>query len=90
MTCKGAQQQQGRAIAHATTARQDDAPDAVVTGTQQVFCHLTLILFDSGSTRSFVSEEFVELAHLEKEPLETILSVSTSAHEILMVLGFMS
>ncbi|XP_022957288.1 uncharacterized protein LOC111458730 [Cucurbita moschata] len=48
---RGAQQQQGRAVAHATTGRQADAPDAVVT---------------------------------EKEPLETILSVSTPAHELLM------
>ena len=31
-----------------------------------------------------MSEEFVDLAHLEKEPLETILSVSTPAHELLL------
>ena len=31
-----------------------------------------------------MSEEFVDLAYLEKEPLETILSVSTPAHELLM------
>ncbi|XP_022958237.1 uncharacterized protein LOC111459523 isoform X1 [Cucurbita moschata] len=31
-----------------------------------------------------MSEKFVDLAHLEKEPLETILSVSTPAHELLM------
>ena len=29
-------------------------------------------------------DEFVELAHLEKVPLETILSVSTPTHELLM------
>ena len=70
---RGAQQQQGRAVAHTTIGRQADAPDAVVTGTLPIFCHL-----------AFVSEEFVDLAHLEKEPLETILSVSTPAHELLM------
>ena len=31
-----------------------------------------------------MSEEFVDLAHLEKEPLETILLVSTPVHELLM------
>ena len=40
-------------------------------------------MFDSGSTHSFVSEKFVELAHLEKELLEITLSVSTPAHELL-------
>ena len=29
-------------------------------------------------------EEFVDLAHLEKEPLEIILSVSTPTHVLLM------
>ena len=61
-----------------------DTPDAVVIGTLPVFGHLAFVLFDSGSTHSFVSEEFVDLAHLEKEPLEIILSVSTIAHELLM------
>ena len=81
---RGAQQQQGRAVAHATTGKQADAPDAVVTGTLPVFGHMAFVLFDSSSTHSFVSEEFVDLAHLEKEPLETILSVSTPTHELLM------
>ena len=70
---QGAQHQQGRAVAHATTARQADQPDAVVTVTLPAFGHLALVLFDSGSTHSFVSEEFVELAHLEKELLEITL-----------------
>ena len=41
-------------------------------------------MFDSGSTHSFVSKEFVELAHLEKELLEITLSVSTPTHELLL------
>ena len=49
-----------------------------------VFGRLALVLFDSGSTHLFVSEEFVELAHLEKELLEITLSVSTLAHELLL------
>ncbi|XP_023550623.1 uncharacterized protein LOC111808708 [Cucurbita pepo subsp. pepo] len=81
---QGAQHQQGRAVAHATTARQADQPNAVVIGTLLVFGHLALVLFDSGLPHSFVSEEFVELAHLEKELLEITLSVSTSAHELLL------
>ena len=78
------QQQQGRAVAHATIGKQADAPDAVVIDTLPVFGHLAFVLFDSSSTHSFGSEEFVDLAHLEKEPLETILSLFTSAHELLM------
>ena len=42
------------------------------------------MLFDLGSTHSFVYEEFVGLAHLENEPLEITLSVSTPAHKLLM------
>ena len=49
-----------------------------------VFGHLALVLFDSGSKHSFASEEFVELAHLEKELLEITLSVSTPTHELLL------
>ena len=45
---------------------------------------MTFLLFDSGSTHSFVPEEFVDLAHLEKESLEIILSVSTPTYELLM------
>ena len=41
-------------------------------------------MFDLGSTHSFVTEEFVELAQLEKELLEITLSVSTPAHELLL------
>ena len=59
-------------------------PNAIVIGTLPVFGHLAYVLFDSGSTHSFVFDEFVELAHLEKVPLETILSVSTPTHELLM------
>ena len=80
----GAQQQQGRAVAHVTTSRQANAPDAVVTSTLPVFGHLAFVLFNLGSTHSFVFEKFAKLAHLEKEPLETILSVSNPAHELLM------
>ena len=53
-------------------------------GTLPIFGHLALVLFDLGSTHSFVSEEFVELAHLEKELLEITLSVSTPAYELLL------
>ena len=45
---------------------------------------MSLVLFDSGSTHSFIYKEFVELAHLEKEPLEITLSVSIPAHELLV------
>ena len=41
-------------------------------------------MFDLGPTHSFVSEEFVELAHLEKELVEITLSVSTPTHELLL------
>ena len=52
-----------------------------------MFGHFALVLFDSGSTHSFVSEEFVELAHLEKELLEITLSTSTPAHELLLAIS---
>ena len=74
----------GELLALVTIARQADQPDVVVTGTLPIFGHLDLVLFDSGSTHSFIFEEFVELAHLEKELLEITLSVSTLAHELLL------
>ena len=64
--------------------RQADEPYTIVTGTQPIFGHLTLVLFDLGSTHPFVFEEFVELAHLEMEPFEVTLSVFTTTHELLL------
>ena len=56
---RGAQQQQRRAVAHATTGTQVDIPDVVVIGTLPVFGHLAYVLFDSGSTHSFVFEKLL-------------------------------
>ena len=66
------------------TARQADPPDIVLKSTLPIFDHLALVLFYLGSTHSFRSKEFVELAHLEKEPLEITQIVSTPAHELLL------
>ena len=55
-----------------------------MTGTLLVLGHHALVLFDSGSSHSFISSVFVKHAMLEVEPLHYVLSVSTPSGEIML------
>ena len=76
------QQQHGRA--YATTRQEADKAGTVVTGMLPILGYHALVLFDSGSSHSFISAVFVEHAVLELEPLPFVLSVSTPSGEILL------
>ncbi|KAL0537354.1 hypothetical protein IC582_026332 [Cucumis melo] len=56
----------------------------VVTGTLPVLWHYALVLFDSGSSHSFISSTFVLHARLEVEPIYHVLSVSTPSGESML------
>ncbi|KAL4028409.1 hypothetical protein IC575_011605 [Cucumis melo] len=49
-----------------------------------VLGHYALVLFDSGSSHSFISSAFVLHARLEVEPLHHVLSVSTLSGECML------
>ncbi|KAL4038220.1 hypothetical protein IC575_001828 [Cucumis melo] len=49
-----------------------------------VLRHYALVLFDSGSSHSFISSAFMLHARLEVEPLHHVLSVSTSSGECML------
>ncbi|TYK29806.1 ty3-gypsy retrotransposon protein [Cucumis melo var. makuwa] len=57
----------------------------VVTGTLPVLGHYALVLFDSGSSHSFISSAFVLHARLEVEPLYHVLSISTPSGEVMLL-----
>ncbi|KAA0059780.1 ty3-gypsy retrotransposon protein [Cucumis melo var. makuwa] len=61
----------------ATNKTEAERAGTVVTGTLPVLRHYALVLFDSGSSHSFISFAFVFHARLEIEPLHHVLSVST-------------
>ncbi|KAL4016296.1 hypothetical protein IC575_023944 [Cucumis melo] len=52
--------------------------------TLPVLGHYALVLFDSGSSHSFISSAFVSHARLEVEPLHHVLSVSTPSGECML------
>ncbi|KAA0043433.1 gag protease polyprotein [Cucumis melo var. makuwa] len=56
----------------------------VVTGTLSILGHYAAMLFDSGSSHSFISYVFVQHVGLEVEPLSGVLSVSTPSREVLL------
>ncbi|KAL0533347.1 hypothetical protein IC582_030166 [Cucumis melo] len=56
----------------------------MVTGTLPVLGHYALVLFDSGSSHSFISSAFVLHARLEVEPLHHVLSVSTPSGKCML------
>ncbi|TYK22664.1 ty3-gypsy retrotransposon protein [Cucumis melo var. makuwa] len=67
--------QQGRVF---TTTRQEaERAGIVVTGTLQILGHYAVVLFDTGSSHSFISSVFVKHVGLEVEPLISVLSIST-------------
>ncbi|KAL0537637.1 hypothetical protein IC582_026620 [Cucumis melo] len=73
---------QGRVFA--TNKTEAEKAGTVVTGTLPVLEHYALVLFDSGSSHSFISSAFVLHARLEVEPLHHVLSVSTPSGECML------
>ncbi|KAL0537111.1 hypothetical protein IC582_026081 [Cucumis melo] len=73
---------QGRVFA--TNKTEAEKAGTVVTGTLPVLGHYALVLFDSGSSHSFISSTFVLHACLEVEPLHHVLSVSTPSGECML------
>ncbi|KAA0032617.1 gag protease polyprotein [Cucumis melo var. makuwa] len=73
---------QGRVFA--TNRTEAEKASTVVTGTLPVLGHYALVLFDSGSSHSFISSAFVLHARLEVEPLHHVLSVSTPSGECML------
>ncbi|KAL0537322.1 hypothetical protein IC582_026299 [Cucumis melo] len=73
---------QGRVFA--TNKTEAKKAGTVVTGTLPVLGHYALVLFDSGSSHSFISSAFVLHARLEIEPLHHVLSVSTPSGECML------
>ncbi|KAA0051426.1 gag protease polyprotein [Cucumis melo var. makuwa] len=68
----------------ATNKTEAERAGTVVTGTLPVLGLYTLVLFDSGSSHSFISSAFVLHARLEVEPLHHVLSVSTPSRECML------
>ncbi|KAL0560443.1 hypothetical protein IC582_000848 [Cucumis melo] len=73
---------QGRVFA--TNKTEAEKAGTVVTGMLPVLGHYALVLFDSGSSHSFISSTFVLHARLEVEPLRHVLSVSTPSGECML------
>ncbi|KAL0556754.1 hypothetical protein IC582_005270 [Cucumis melo] len=73
---------QGRVFA--TNKTEAEKAGTVVTGKLPVLGHYALVLFDSGSSHSFISSTFVLHARLEVEPLQHVLSVSTPSGECML------
>ncbi|KAL0540345.1 hypothetical protein IC582_024581 [Cucumis melo] len=86
----GNAQNQGAGAPHqgkvfATNKTKAERAGTVVTGTLPVLGHYALVLFDSGSSHSFISSAFVLHARLEVEPLHHVLSVSTPSGECMLL-----
>ncbi|KAL0550149.1 hypothetical protein IC582_014651 [Cucumis melo] len=89
MRLTGNAQNQGAGALHqgkvfATNKIEAERASTVVTGTLLVLGHYALILFDSGSSYSFISSAFVLHARIEVEPLHHVLSVSTPSGECML------
>ncbi|KAL0544210.1 hypothetical protein IC582_019323 [Cucumis melo] len=89
MKLTGNAQNQGADAPHqgkvfATNKIEAESTGTVVTGTLPVLGHYALVLFDSGSSHSFISSAFVVYARLEVEPLHHVLSVSTPSGEYML------
>ncbi|KAL4011292.1 hypothetical protein IC575_028346 [Cucumis melo] len=68
----------------ATNKTEAERAGTVVTGMLPVLGHSALVLFDSGSSHSFISSTFVLHAHLEVEPIHLVLSVSTPSRKCML------
>ncbi|KAA0037248.1 pol protein [Cucumis melo var. makuwa] len=64
---------------------QNQGAGAPYQGTLPVLGHYALVLFDSGSSHSFISSAFVLHGRLEVEPLHHVLSVSTPSGECMLL-----
>ncbi|TYK21771.1 ty3-gypsy retrotransposon protein [Cucumis melo var. makuwa] len=89
MRLTGNAQNQGAGAPHqgkvfATNKTKAERAGTVVTGTLPVLGHYALVLFDSGSSHSFISSAFVLHARLEVEPIHHVLSVSTPSGECML------
>ncbi|KAL0553869.1 hypothetical protein IC582_007773 [Cucumis melo] len=89
MRLTGNAQNQGASAPHqgkvfATNKTEAERAGTVVTDTLPVLGHYALVLFDSGSSHSFISSAFVLHARLEVEPLHHVLSVSTPSGECML------
>ncbi|TYK11041.1 gag protease polyprotein [Cucumis melo var. makuwa] len=90
MRLTGNAQNQGAGAPHqgkvfATNKIEAERAGTVVIGTLPVLGHYALVLFDSGSSHSFISSAFVVHARLEVEPLHHVLSVSTPSGEYMLL-----
>ncbi|TYK07886.1 ty3-gypsy retrotransposon protein [Cucumis melo var. makuwa] len=74
--------QQGKVFA--TNKTEAERAGTVVTGTLPVLRHYASVLFDSGSSHSFICSAFVLHERLEVEPLHHVLSVSTPSQECML------
>ncbi|KAL0533338.1 hypothetical protein IC582_030157 [Cucumis melo] len=74
--------QQGRVFA--TTRQEAERAGTVVAGTLPILGHYAFMLFDSGSSHSFISSVFVQHVGLKVEPLGSVLLVSTPSGEVLL------
>ncbi|KAL4020691.1 hypothetical protein IC575_019472 [Cucumis melo] len=68
----------------ATNKIEAERAGTVVTCTLPVLGHYALVLFDSGSSHSFISFAFELHARLEVEPLHHVFSVSTPSGECML------
>ncbi|KAA0051925.1 pol protein [Cucumis melo var. makuwa] len=68
----------------ATTRQEAERAGTVVTGTLPILGHYAFVLFDSGSSHSFISSVFIQYVGLDVEPLGSVLSVSTPSGEVLL------
>ena len=64
---------------YATTCQEAENSNTAVTGTLSILGYYARVLFDSGSTHSFISTNLVKHARVEVEPLGYGLSVGTPA-----------
>ncbi|KAL0539905.1 hypothetical protein IC582_024126 [Cucumis melo] len=86
MRLTGGAQNQGAGAPHqgkvfATNKTEAERVGIVVTGMLPVLGHYALVLFDYGSSHSFISSAFVLHARLEVEPLHHVLSLFTPSRE---------
>jgi hypothetical protein len=59
--------------------------DKTVIGTLQILSHLGRVLFDTGATTSFISQEFVDLYGIPCNKLEYPITVLSAGGTILVL-----